>query len=320
MSALVSTDNFVRAETARMLHDLQEASGGVNVFRHNREPAPIDEQTVIRLNRDTLYSFAVVDLSAGATLSLPDTGGRYLSAMIVNEDHFVTQVLHDPGVHQLTADDAGSAHALMALRILVDPEDPADLAAVARVQDAVRLGAQSAQPYVSPHYDQASLDETRSALLSLARNLGGYDRMFGSRDEVDPVRHLIGTAAGWGGLPTSEAVYIGVDPRVAPGHYTLTMQDVPADAFWSVSVYDAAGYFRPNATGRYTLNSITAVREDGGLDGPVVVRFVADDSVSGPNTLPVPGEGWNFLVRIYRPRPEVLDGRWSLPPLEPVSD
>ncbi|HET7802495.1 MAG TPA: DUF1254 domain-containing protein [Humibacillus xanthopallidus] len=84
MTMPVNVDNFVRVETARMLADIQQSAGGVNLFRHNRQPAPIDEQTVIRLNRDTLYSFAVVDLSRGADLTLPETDGRYLSAMVVN--------------------------------------------------------------------------------------------------------------------------------------------------------------------------------------------------------------------------------------------
>lgn len=319
MGAIVSTDNFVRAETARMFHDLQRDAGGVNLFRHNRQPAPIDEQTVIRLNRDTLYSFAVLDLTGGVTLSLPDTFGRYLSAMVVDENHYVAQVLHEPGKHRLTAEGAGSGHALLAVRTLVDPDDPADLAAVAATQDAITITAGSAEPFVTPDYDEPSLDETREALLVLARNLQGFGRMFGTRDQVDPVRHLIGTAAGWGGLPTSEAVYLGVDPRVPPGAYTLTMRDVPADAFWSVSVYNAAGYFEPNASGRYSLNSLTAAARDGAQSSDeVVVRFVPDDSVTGPNTLPVPGEGWNYLVRLYRPRAEILDGRWTLPPLEPV--
>src|SRR3954453_21872282 len=68
----VSVDNFARAETDRMFSDLQRDAGGVNRFRHNRAPASIDEQTVIRMNRDTLYSFGVVNLQAGATLTLPD--------------------------------------------------------------------------------------------------------------------------------------------------------------------------------------------------------------------------------------------------------
>ena len=36
--------------------------------------------------------------------------------------------------------------------------------------------------------------------------------MFGTRDRVDPVRHLIGTAAGWGGNPEKDAFYPNVTP------------------------------------------------------------------------------------------------------------
>jgi len=85
----VNVDNFARAETHRMMADLQRDSGGINQFRHNRVPAAVDEQTVIRMNRDTLYSFAVVDISAGATLTVPDAGDRYLSVMAVNEGHYI---------------------------------------------------------------------------------------------------------------------------------------------------------------------------------------------------------------------------------------
>lgn len=317
MTSQVNVDNFVRAETARMFADIQEQAGGVNLLRHNREPAPIDNQAVIRLNRDTLYSFAVVDVSDGAVLTLPDTGGRYLSAMVVNEDHHVVRVFHDAGRHDLRTDDVESAHAFIAVRILVDPNDPTDVAEVAAIQDGVAVEATSSVPFRAPQHDTASFDETRDALLQLARNLTGFDHMFGSRAEVDPIRHLIGTAAGWGGLPTTEAAYVGVDPKVPPGFYELTMDDVPVDAFWSVSVYNASGYFEPNASGRYTLNSVTAERDD---DGSVTVRFVPDDSAVGPNTIPVPGPGWNYLIRLYRPHPEVLDGRWTPPALRASTD
>src|SRR6478672_7570673 len=94
---LVNVDNFVRAETHRMFAGLQRDEGGINLFAHNRKLAPIDKQTVIRMNRDTLYSFAVVDISSGASLTVPDAGARYLSVMIVNEDHYINQVFHDPG-------------------------------------------------------------------------------------------------------------------------------------------------------------------------------------------------------------------------------
>ena len=49
----VNVDNFARAETDRMFAGIQHNAGGVNRFQHNRVPTPIDQQTVIRTNRDT---------------------------------------------------------------------------------------------------------------------------------------------------------------------------------------------------------------------------------------------------------------------------
>src|SRR5919107_17416 len=101
----VNADNFAVAETHRMMAGLQRDAGGVNQFAHNREPAAIDKQTVIRMNRDTLYSFAVVDISAGANLTVPDAGDRYLSVMIVDEDHYINAVFHEAGSYALTMEE-----------------------------------------------------------------------------------------------------------------------------------------------------------------------------------------------------------------------
>ncbi|MFE6734753.1 DUF1254 domain-containing protein [Microbacterium sp. NPDC057650] len=310
MSVRVNVDNFALAETHRMMHDLQRDAGGVNRFLHNRLPADIDKQTVIRLNRDTLYSFAVVDISAGATLTLPEHGDRYLSAMIVNEHHYINEIFHDAGEHELTVQQFDTPYVVVAVRTLVDPADAADLATVSALQDQIRLTSASAVPFEYPDYDATSLDETRDALLALARNLAAFDRTFGTRDEVDPVRHLIGTAAGWGGLPSSEASYIGVDPRLPVGQYELTVGDVPVDGFWSLSVYNAGGFFEKNDRDAYTINNITGVRGD---DGTITVRF-GDYPEGTPNALPIT-DGWNYLVRLYRPRPEIADGSWSFPTL-----
>lgn len=73
----VTVDNFTRAETDHYLAANAKTLGGLGRFQHSREPTAIDRQTVIRMNRDTLYSFAVFDLAAGpVTLSLPDAGKR----------------------------------------------------------------------------------------------------------------------------------------------------------------------------------------------------------------------------------------------------
>lgn len=309
MTTTVTADNFVRAETDRMFADLQQDAGGVNVFRHNREPADIAHQTVIRLNRDTLYSFAIVDISGGARLTVPEAGGRYLSVMIVDNDHHINEVFHDPGVYELTTEAFGTPYVAVAARVLVDPSDPADVAEVGRIQDGFAVDAASATPFVMPDYDPGSFDTVRGALLTLASSGLRSQGMFGRRGEVDPVRHLIGTAAGWGGLPSSEAYYVGVEGvGPADGRYRLRVPaDVPVDAFWSISVYDVDGYFAPNELGANSVNSITAAKDP---DGSVTVTF--GGTASDPNPLPIT-DGWNYLVRLYRPRAEVLDGLWTFP-------
>ena len=312
MSIHVSADNFVRAETGRMFADLQRDASGVNMFSHNRTPAAIEHQTVIRLNRDTLYSFAVVDLTGGATLTIPDHGTRYLSAMIVNNDHYINAIYHEPGTYKLTVADHGTPYVMAGVRILADPNDRADLAEVTALQDQLVLSAVSATPFVYPDYDPTSLDATRDALLALVAQSTDLARTFGRPDQVDPVRHLMGTAAGWGGLPSAEAMYIAAAAEQA-GNHELTLANVPVDGFWSVSVYNAKGFFEPNARGLYSVNSVTATPN---ADGSVTVRF-GDYPKDTPNVIPTP-EGWNILVRLYQPWPQVLDGTWQLPKLTPV--
>ena len=308
----VNVDNFARAESDRMFAAIQAQAGGVNQWIHYQTPTPVDQQTVIRMNRDTLYSAATVHISAGARVTIPDAGRRYVSVMILNQDHYVNAVFHDPGEQELTFEQFGTPHVVVAARILVDPADPADVAAVNVLQDQLGVKAGSAFPVVPPDYDQASLDATRAALLTLGKGLHGYRHAFGAKGEVDPVHHLIATAAGWGGLPDHEAIYLNVDPGLPSGEYQLTVRDVPVDGFWSISLYNAAGYFEPNDRGAYSVNNLTATPDE---DGSVTVHFGGCGD-GRPNCLPIM-DGWNYLVRLYRPRPEILSGAWTFPAIEP---
>jgi hypothetical protein len=135
----------------------------------------------------------------------------------------------------------------------------------------------------------------------------------GSQDGVDdcptaPSGDAPDTAAGWGGLPTSEAVNVGVGAGLPVGRYELRVPaDVPVDAFWSISVYNADGFLEPNSSGRYSINSITAARDP---DGSITLD--SDHGPDAPNSIPIT-EGWNYTVRLYRPRPEILNGSWKFP-------
>jgi len=306
----VTFENFARIESERMFAGIIALAGASNTWSHSRVPTPVEEQTIIRMNRDTLYSAAIIDVSAGATITIPETGDRYISVMLVNQDHFINRVLHEPGTHELTADELGSDFAAAAARILVDPQNPDDLTEVNRLQDQLALTSNAGRQFEPSSFDADSFTQTRDALLTLARGLGGLERCFGRREEVDPIRHLLATASAWGGLPETEASYINVEPSLPVGEYALTVGKVPVDGFWSISVYNAEGYFEPNNHGACSVNSLTGVRD---ADGSITVRFGGDPSA--PNHLPLT-EGWNYLVRLYRPRPEILDGSWTFPALD----
>ena len=124
------------------------------------------------------------------------------------------------------------------------------------------------------------------------------------------MRHLVGSAIAWGGNPEQDALYLNVTPPRNDGKtvYRLNVKNVPVDGFWSISVYDAKGYFAPNAQNAYSLNNLTAKPVD---DGSFAIQFGGCDGRIA-NCLPTP-PGWNYLVRLYRPRPEILNGAWTFP-------
>ena len=124
----VTMDNFARAESDLYFGSMVKDAGGLGKLLHRREPATIDNQTVIRLNRDTLYSSAVFDLDAGpATITMPNAGKKFMSLMVVNEDHYVVSVTYDAGRHTFTREKVGTRYMLAGIRTLVDPVDPKDI-------------------------------------------------------------------------------------------------------------------------------------------------------------------------------------------------
>lgn len=314
MTLHVSPDNFARAESDLYFGNIA-ADGGFGVLHHIRELSPVDNQLVIRQNRDTLYSAGVFDLDAGpVNITLPDSAGRFMSLQVITEDHYVPTVVYAPAEETVTREDAATRYIATAFRTLVDPDDAADIAVVHALQDAIII-SQPGGPgsFAVPDWDPVSQKTVRDALITLSTTVPDSLRTFGLKSGVDPVRHLIGSAYAWGGNPERDAFYQSVDPPANDGVtvHRLIVDDVPVDGFWSITVYDKSGYFAPNQRNAYSVNNITAVAEP---DGRTIIQFGGEQ---GPNLLPIT-EGWNYIVRLYRPRPEVLDGSWTFPVAQPV--
>ena len=314
---LVTPDNFVRAESNAYMAG-QVRDGAFGQFKHTREPAPVDKQLIVRLNRDTIYSSGVFDLDAGpVAISLPDPGRRFLSALVINEDHYNPQVFYGAGTHTLSKENVGTRYAMVGVRILADPNDPEDMKKANALQDAISV-SQPGGPGVFeiPEWDLISQTKVRDALIALSNTIPDLRYAAGpDKESVDPVRRVAAAASGWGLNPDKDAIYLNVFPEKNDGKvpYRLTVKEVPVDGFWSVTAYTADGYFQPNNLNAYSINSITGRK---GEDGSITIQF-GDCAQETPNCLPVT-DGWNYMVRLYRPRQEILDSSWSFPAAESI--
>lgn len=312
----VTPENFTRAESDLYFSNVVR-TGGFGKWDHTREVAPLDKQSVIRLNRDTLYSAVIIDLDAGpAAITLPDAGGRFMSLQIIDEDQYTYGVFYKPGRYELTREKVGTRYVVAAVRTLVNPADPADVATANGLQDQLILELTATGSFEIPDWDHDSQNKVRSALLALAETLGDTNHMYGKRGEVDPLRFVIGAAQGWGANPPSEALYLNIFPEQNDGTtiYEIEVGDVPVDGFWSISVYNAEGYYQKNDRDTYTMNNLTALTSD---DGKIRIRFGGCDATTG-NCIPTT-PGWNYMVRLYRPRQAVLDGSFVFPVARPLA-
>ncbi len=256
----VDAYNFVRAETDMTMHRYND-NGGFAEFFHTRTPVTIEKQDVIRMNRDTLYSFAVFDLNSPVTIHKKYSNGRFQSLLIINQDHSMLPVIHG-------AEDV----------VLTKEKE-----SLSTIRDAINvLGSAS------------------------IRDASG---LFGDKSKLDPISHLMGTAYGWGGNPKEAAMYDVVVPEKNDGStpYTVKITDVPVDGFWSITVYNKDGFMQKNKFNAYSFNGVTAKKDS---DGSITIHFGGNENSS--NYLPIT-EGWNYAVRMYQPREEIINGTWKFP-------
>ncbi|TMT86297.1 DUF1214 domain-containing protein [Haloterrigena sp. H1] len=309
----VTWENYTRAESDTYFASYAEL-GGFGEFYHIREPVPIDQQDVIQMNRDTLYSAGVFDLTEPVTVTQPDTGDRYQLLIVINQDHYVKGSSTTAGEYTLTQDEVGTRYCLVLVRTLVDPNDPDDVETVHAIQDEITASQRSPGTFEIPNWDQDSLEGIRNALITVGETMEDSQGVWGDADEVDPVKHFLGTAVGWGGSPETDEFVLWRTPERNDGDtpYTLTVEDVPVDGYWSVTVYNSDWYLEENEYDAYAINNVTAERAD---DGSVTIHFGGDPDQ--PNFLYTPA-GWNYTVRLYEPRAEILDGSYQFPEAEPL--
>ena len=310
----VSALNYVEAKTALQFDKyLASAGGKLNTFAHSRMLVGINNRSSKRLNRDTLYSVAIVDISQGASIRLPEGGDRYISVQVVNQDGFTNKVFYGVGRHDLTLAEFDTPYVWLLVRTRVLESIPGDLQAAQALQDQMSISSASEIPYTHSNYDPVSMEATTALLLELGKGISDNSKAAGTKEQVNPIKQLLLSAFGFGTLPETESLLLTVQPNL-PIHkgYVLNVKDVPVDGFWSLAMYNKEGYFNENNYDSYGFGDRTAKKN---ADGSITLHFGGDPS--SINYIPIT-EGWNYVVRMYRPRAELLEGTWTFPTFEAI--
>lgn len=295
---IVTEDNFPQAYTNMRLGALLQKTGGVNKFFSMGMPSSIPaEQFVVRMNRDTPYSSAIVDMSSDSVfLTIPQTD-KYVTIQIVDENHETQPMIYGPGRHKITAK---TDHAFIIVRALEG-----------EIRHNLVLEAGSANPFIIKEWDMKSFEE-----VDKAGNLDfgdGYDqsKAFGNKESGQTTyMNYVGVAGGWGGAMVEDNIYQTSKYFDMNDCYEMTFKDPKAKYFWSATVYNEDGRLF-NDVGNIS-NEMNPIKND---DGTYTLRFGCEGQ---PNNIPtVEGNTTGkfiVLIRHYGPSEMVTNNEEGYDP------
>lgn len=304
----VTPETFIRAETDNMFSQMIKNAGGTNQFFHFRTPTPLNNQTVIRMNRDVLYSGGVFDAKEGLKISfpeIPDT--RYASIYILDNDHYVQEIIYQPGEYSVKGN---TRFLYVIVRIQVfDAKDSDEIRMVNNLQNKFVVKSETNEEFPEFKWDKQSLDSLRAVYNKESANYRSWKGMMGKRGKVNEKTRHIAAAAAWGLLPEEAATYLNYKPKESNKDkcYSATYKIPENDGFWSITVYGDDGYIKSE---NCLLNGSNVKLNNDKTFTAYYGTVKACGNV--PNRLDAP-DGWNILFRIYRPGESVLNGNFTLP-------
>jgi len=312
---VVTPDTFARADVDLTLSNVVKEVGS-NKFRHDRSLIPLDKQPAVTMNRDTIYSLGVFYVPKGTTITLPKSkDGRYQSAMIMQNDHYIDQVFYGAGVHEIKS---ATEFVGIAIRTQVDAANPADVKYVNALQDQIVVKLPEgvkAKAFVPGDWDMASLDALRAKYQEDAKALPNLNATSGARGTIDPAMQRLGVAVALGLLPPQDAVYIYRDYGLKGDKcYAATYQKPPFGdkGFFSFTMYGSDKYLHDEAS---NLNNRVIKYNP---DGSFTMHYGSAKACGVvANRLNTPGDNWYLGMRIYRPGQPVIDGKYVMP--DPVA-
>jgi len=273
----------------------------VNTWLHD-EPVNFDNQTVIRSNRDVAYSLAVVDVSEGATFTVPEEDNEFFQIIhIIDENHMSHKVVRRGESLTITPEDlTGGTH----VYLLARTRDVGDVVDLKRRQSLLQFTANSDKPYEPKGFDERDVIEYREKLI--ASSMKGSPILavkgFGSDwSDIDFHHFNMVSAYGWGGLKSDIAAYLdaenlkGESPECS--EWRIPSPDLNEDlgGYWSLTTYGGDGWIAKENF--YIGND----RMKDNSDGTTSLFVNCNEHPEyAPYSVDVV-DGWAGLVRFYEP-------------------
>ena len=315
---IVTNSSYPTDETSHQMLKSQDLVG-VNNLLHKRQLTPTDEQPVVRMNRDTFYSMAVVDVSEGATVAMPEIPeGKYISVQPVTEDHRIQPMFYGPGTFEL------STHTGSHLYLIIRLDATFTEAQASGYQDQMVISASSGTPFTADPVNQESFERVENALKAKMAGItkrDGKDALVGmftaptdqSNKLFSQEKYEVGAAVGWGGAQDIDNIYEVSGNYPAEVCHQATFADPKNKAFWSITVYNQAGFmFDDHAN----VSSNTATPNS---DGTYTISFGCGEEA--PNNIGTANESGVFTlaIRHYQPSEIVsVEGFRVLPTVKAV--
>lgn len=313
---------YQRGEAELLMSAFQQRAGGVNTFFHFPGLTRFGDNWVVSVNNDTVYSVAVIDTRAGFSIEVPDMGDRFVSLHIQDFNHTFVDYSWSSGTHRYAAGDVDTDYVLAGFRIATTGTAEDEAFICESLQPNTTIAAASAIPF-EPHADPALTLRVREALLTQHERITDtYGTVkYDIRAVTDWERWTYAVAGQFGLSPDDTAMYPPFAPAGTQGDvtYRASFDAVPAHAFVSLTVYGADRFLMSDDHMIVSSNRPDFVsRPDGGFDvifGGVQARELA--ASEGANYLYTPQDGWNGLLRAYRPDVDQMR-RYRMPELELV--
>jgi hypothetical protein len=122
-----------------------------------------------------------------------------------------------PGSYELTKENVGTRYAYLIIRTFMDADSTEDIKEANVLQDAIKIEGGGTDLLDIPHWNVEQMLQARNALNTLTKLGASNVGAFGTKQETDPIKHLLFAAAGWGGLPLKK-------PLLNSAQYRETME------------------------------------------------------------------------------------------------